>query len=67
MFIPEKKPYVLPEQKKESRWWILCLAIAVMAIDVAYSNADCLIGDVALGVAVIFCGVARIISFKLKW
>ena len=64
MFIPEKKPYVLPEQKKESRWWILCLAIAVMAIDVAYSNADCLIGDVALGVALILGAVALRLSFK---
>jgi hypothetical protein len=64
MFIPEKKPYVLPEQKKESRWWILCLAIAVMAIDVAYSNADCLTGDVALGVALITGTIALRLSIK---
>jgi hypothetical protein len=64
MFIPEKKPYVLPEQKKESRWWNLCLAISVVSIDIAYSNADCLTGDVALGVALISGTVALRLSFK---
>jgi hypothetical protein len=64
MFSPEKKPYVLPEQKKESRWWILCLAIALMSIDIAYSNADCFTGDVALGVALISGTVALRLSFK---
>ena len=64
MFIPEKKPYVLPEQKKESRWWLLCLAIALMAIDVACSNADCLAGEVALGVALISGTVAFRLSIK---
>jgi hypothetical protein len=64
MFIPEKKPYVLPEEKKESRWWLLCLAIALMAIDVAYSNVDCLTGDVALGVALILGAVALRLSIK---
>ena len=64
MFIPEKKPYVLPEQKKESRWWLLCLAIALMAIDVAYSNADCLTGDIALGVALILGAVVLRLSIK---
>jgi hypothetical protein len=64
MFLPEKKPYVLPKQKKESRWWLLCLAIALMAIDVAYSNADCLTGDVALGVALILGAVALRLSIK---
>jgi hypothetical protein len=55
---------VLPEQKKESRWWNLCLAISVVSIDIAYSNADCLTGDVALGVALISGTVALRLSFK---
>jgi hypothetical protein len=64
MFIPEKKPYVLPEQKKESRWWILCLAISLMAIDIAYSNADCLIGDAALGIALVAGAAALRLSIR---
>jgi hypothetical protein len=64
MFLPEKKPYVLPEQKEEPRWWLLCLVIALIAIDVAYSNADCLTGDVALGVALISGAVALRLSIK---